>query len=253
MNQTPLRASISRSIGAGVCSTVRASASSASSAASELKIRERPADVAGITLNSDRVAGVKKRMFRSVSRKSVATSVLYRTFCRSLEVVRCRSSVSWSWLLSAVSSSFSDCSSSFEVSSSSLVDWYSSLTDSASSLIAFCSSLEISRLRIAPCSSVRVASSSCSSSATRGSSRRRDRAGSLLARCAARRRSRSAAGSSPSLVTGWTSMLNAPRLPSSVRRAARHHDVRVRPGGLLDRGSEPGAHVRRAPSRADHG
>ena len=74
-------------------------------------------------------------------------------FCRSLAVVRCRSSVSWSWLLRAVSSSFSDCSSSFEVSSSSLVDWYSSLTDSASSLIAFCSSFEVSRLWIAPCSS----------------------------------------------------------------------------------------------------
>ena len=76
-----------------------------------------------------------------------------------------------SWLFSAVSSSLSDCNSSFEVSSSSLVDWYSSLTDKASSLIAFCSSLDISRLCIAPCSSVRVASSSCSSSATRGRSR----------------------------------------------------------------------------------
>ena len=54
--------------------------------------------------------------------------------------MRWRSRVSCSWLLSAVSSSLSDCSSSFEVSSSSLVDWYSSLTDSASSLIAFCSS-----------------------------------------------------------------------------------------------------------------
>ena len=39
-------------------------------------------------------AGVKKRMLRSVSRKIVATSVLYRIFCRSLEVVRCRSKVS---------------------------------------------------------------------------------------------------------------------------------------------------------------
>ena len=75
-----------------------------------------------MTLNSDLVAGVKKRILRWGSRKSVATSVLYRTFCRSLEVVRCRSSDSWSWLLSAVSSSFSDCNSSFEVSSSSLVD-----------------------------------------------------------------------------------------------------------------------------------
>ena len=72
-------------------------------------------------------------------------------FCRSLDVLRCRSSVSWSWLLRAVSSSLSDCSSSFEVVSSSLVDWNSSLTDSASSLIAFCSSFEISRSRMALC------------------------------------------------------------------------------------------------------
>ena len=88
-------------------------------------------------------------------------------FCRSLDVLRCRSSVSWSWLLSAVSSSLSDCSSSFEVTSSSLVDWNSSLTDIASSLIAFCSSLAISRSRMALCSSLRVASSSRSSSAIR--------------------------------------------------------------------------------------
>ena len=76
----------------------------------------------GMTLNSDRVAGVKKRIFRSESRNIVATSVLYSTFCRSLAVVLCFSNVSWSWLLSAVSSSFSDCNSSFEVSNSSLVD-----------------------------------------------------------------------------------------------------------------------------------
>ena len=37
--------------------------------------------------------------------------------------MRCRSSVSCSWLLRAVSSSLSDCNSSFEVSSSSFVDW----------------------------------------------------------------------------------------------------------------------------------
>jgi hypothetical protein len=44
--------------------------------------------------NSALVAGVKKRMLKSRSRNSVATSALYSTFCNSLEVVRCRSSVS---------------------------------------------------------------------------------------------------------------------------------------------------------------
>ena len=107
----------------GSAAPSRASVRRAPSAASELRSASgRPMSL-GMTLNSDLVAGVKKRILRSVSRKSVATSVLYRTFCRSLEVVRCRSSVSWSWLLRAVSSSLSDCNSSFDVSSSSFVDW----------------------------------------------------------------------------------------------------------------------------------
>jgi hypothetical protein len=109
---------------------------------------------------SDLMAGVKKRMLRRLSRKIVARSVLYRTFCRSFEVVRCRSRVSWSWLLRALSSSFSACSSSFEVSSSSFVAWNSSLMDSVSSAIAFCASVERSRSRMASPSSAFAPSSS---------------------------------------------------------------------------------------------
>ncbi len=66
-----------------------------------------------------------------------------------------------------MSSSLSDCSSSFDVSSSSLADWYSSFTDMASSFIALNSSLEVARSRAAVSSSSRVASSSRSSSAIR--------------------------------------------------------------------------------------
>ena len=78
----------------------------------------------------------------------------------------------------------------------------------ASSLIAFCSSLEISRLRMALCSSARVASSSCSSSATRGASR--GVAVLPRSRLAAARLStkQTSSSSSPSLATGWTTMLN---------------------------------------------
>ena len=70
----------------------------------------------------------------------------------------------------AVSSSFSDCSSSLEVSNSSFVDCNSSFTDMASSLEAISSSLVASKSWIAPSSSFRVASSSCSSCVTRGGS-----------------------------------------------------------------------------------
>ena len=73
---------------------LRASARRLSSAASDLRSASGRPTSLGMTLKSDLVAGVKKRMLRLVSRKSVATSELYRTFCRSLEVVRCRSSVS---------------------------------------------------------------------------------------------------------------------------------------------------------------
>ena len=50
------------------------------------EVGERPTDSEAMTLNSDFAAGVKKRMLRSLSRNSVATSVLFRMFCRSLEV-----------------------------------------------------------------------------------------------------------------------------------------------------------------------
>ena len=96
--------------------------------------------------------------------------MLLRMFWRSLDAARCCSTVSCSWLLSAVSSSLRDCNSSFDVSNSSLVDWYSSLAAMASSLIAFWSSLAISRSRMALCRSSRVAASSCSSWATRDAS-----------------------------------------------------------------------------------
>ena len=197
----------------------------------------------GMTLNSDLVAGVKKRILSSVSRKSVATSVLYRMFCRSLEVVRCRSRVSWSWLLSAVSSSLSDCNSSFEVSSSSLVDWYSSLTDKASSLIAFCSSLEISRLRMA---SLQLRSRGLEFLLELGDPRhvsRRSRAASPVCSCFGSSTKQISSSSSPSPRTGCTSMLNETVLPSSVIRAAGDDDARVLLTGLLDRRPQLGAHV----------
>jgi len=47
-----------------------------------------------ITRNSDLAAGVKKRMLRSLSRNKVATPELSRMFCKSLDVLRWRSSVS---------------------------------------------------------------------------------------------------------------------------------------------------------------
>ena len=168
----------------------------------------------GMTLNSDRVAGVKKRMLRFMIEKHRrdigAVEDVLQDRWRS---VRCRSSVSCSWLLSAVSSSLSDCNSSFEVSSSSLVDWYSSLTDKASSLIALCSSPEISRLRMAPCSSVRVASSSCSSSAT--CERRRRQAGVGLLRPQRLPSTKQiSVSSSPSTGTVWRPMSNETATPS---------------------------------------
>ena len=53
----------------------------------------RPTSVA-MTRNSDLAAGVKKRILSSRSRNRVATSELSRMFCRSLDVLRWRSSVS---------------------------------------------------------------------------------------------------------------------------------------------------------------
>ncbi len=96
LNHRPLAASISRSIGVGSRNTCFASADSMLSDASDLRSsRGRPMSVA-MTLNSMRVAGVKKRILNSASRKMVATSVLKSTFCRSSEVVRWRSRVSCS-------------------------------------------------------------------------------------------------------------------------------------------------------------
>ena len=72
--------------------------------------------------------------------------------------------------MAEVSSSLSDCSSSFEVSSSSLVDWNSSFSDTASSLIAVSSWFEALSSRIVLSSSWRVDSSSWSSWLTREAS-----------------------------------------------------------------------------------
>ena len=47
MYQAPFRASISRSIGARVCSTVRASVSRCAIGGQRVEVRERPADIAG--------------------------------------------------------------------------------------------------------------------------------------------------------------------------------------------------------------
>jgi len=76
MYQTPPSASISRSIGARVCSTVRASDSSSPSAASDLKSASGRPTSLGMMWNSDVVAGVNSRILSLVSRNSVATSVL---------------------------------------------------------------------------------------------------------------------------------------------------------------------------------
>ena len=60
MYQAPVRASISRSIGAWACKTRRASARSPPSAASEVRsVSGRPTSP-GMTLKSDLVAGVKR-------------------------------------------------------------------------------------------------------------------------------------------------------------------------------------------------
>jgi hypothetical protein len=77
-----MRLDLSLSTSVRVYRTVRASAKSAASAAKPFKSeRGRPTSL-GMTLKSALVAGVKNRMFNFGSRKSVATSVLYRTFCR---------------------------------------------------------------------------------------------------------------------------------------------------------------------------
>ena len=107
MYQAPLCVSISRSIGAWVRSTVWASARRASSTTSELRSASGRPTSLGMTLKSSLLAGVKKRMLRLVSRKSVATSVLHKTFFSSLYVVCSHSSVSRSSPLRAVSSLFS--------------------------------------------------------------------------------------------------------------------------------------------------
>src|ERR1035438_4327623 len=86
--QAPLSASISRSIGSRVCNTFLASLRSAPSGANELRsISGRPIS-SGITLKRSLVAGVKNRIFSLASRRIVATSVLHKTFCRSLAVKR---------------------------------------------------------------------------------------------------------------------------------------------------------------------
>ena len=226
-NQVPPGVSTSRSTGSRLSSTARASSGRRVSAASERRSDSGRPTSPGITLNSALVAGVKNRMFMSRSRNRVATSVLYRTFCRSFDVLRWRSSVSCSWLFSACSSSFSDCISSLEVSSSSLVDWYSSLTDSASSLIARCSSPDASRSRAAASRSARTVSSSRSSSATRGASP----AGAPRPACAWAGASTKQTSSSvsPSLDKRCTSMSNGTERPSRT----------IRPPGTVTPGAAP--------------
>ena len=236
-NQVPPGVSTSRSTGCRVSSTACASAGSRASVASECRSDSGRPTSPGMTLNSALVAGVKKRMFMARSRNRVATSVLYRMFCRSSAVVRWRSKVSCNWLFSACSSSLSDCISSLEVSSSSLVDWNSSLTDSASSLIARCSSPDASRVRTPSSSSARAASSSRSSSAMRVASRAgapsavRGRAGVST--------KQTSSSASPSLDKGCTSMLNGTAWPSRT----------VRPPGTVMRAAPAAARASAERSR----
>ena len=78
--------------------------------------------------------------------------------------------LSWSWLLTVLNSSLSDCSSSLEVSSSSFADWSSSFIDMTSSFEALSSSLELSSSSMVLCKSSLVAFSSYSSCRTTDSS-----------------------------------------------------------------------------------
>ena len=80
LNQTPCDEAISRSIRVSVLKTSRASSSNAWSSVREAKSESgRPISL-GMMLKSRLTVGVKKRILRSRSRKSVATSVLKRTF-----------------------------------------------------------------------------------------------------------------------------------------------------------------------------
>src|SRR5208337_3074236 len=129
----------------------------------------RPTSV-GIRLNSLVAAGVNRLMQNRRSRKIVAMLVLANKLFRSLAIAVDSSNLAWSWLLSVVNSSLSDCISSFEVSSSSLVDWYSSFNDSISSLTAWRSSLAASSSPMLPWRFSRVTFSSSSSRRTSSSS-----------------------------------------------------------------------------------
>ena len=82
-------------------------------------------------------------------------SVLLSRLAMSLLADSSSSTLSWSWLLTVVSSSLSDCSSSLEVSSSSLADWSSSFIDMTSSFDALSSSLALSNSSMVPCRSSR--------------------------------------------------------------------------------------------------
>ncbi len=121
---------------------------------------------AGIRWNNSTAAGVNCRMWKVVSRNSVAMSVLVSRLSRSFVVASNCDTFSSSWLLSVVSSSLSDCSSSFEVSSSSLLDWSSSFIDTASSCEALSSSFEPSSCSMVLLSSSRVSWSSRSTCRT---------------------------------------------------------------------------------------
>ena len=87
--------------------------------------------------------GVNRRTFRSLSRKSVAISVLFSRFFISLLARDNSSTLACSSALTVCNSSLSDCISSFEVVSSSLVDCSSSLVDCSSSLLERSSSCEV--------------------------------------------------------------------------------------------------------------
>ena len=86
---------------------------------------------------------VKRRTCNSLSRNTVAMSVLLSRFFMSLFAAESSSSLACSSAFTDCSSSFSDCISSFEVVSSSFVDCNSSLVDCSSSFIDLSSSCEV--------------------------------------------------------------------------------------------------------------
>ncbi|MNV55236.1 hypothetical protein D3C71_1474640 [compost metagenome] len=112
--------------------------------------------------NTSQTGGVKLRMTRLPSRKSVANAVLSNRLCRSLLLRSSSSTLPCSSALTVCSSSFSDTNSSLEASSSSFDDCNSSLTDTNSSLDDFNSSSAVSYSSMVDCRRSRVSRSSLS-------------------------------------------------------------------------------------------